>query len=234
MYTVDDKAKYRTAHRDGMTIRQITRSFHVSRRKVREASIESLLLHLSPSVATTIQLQHLSGARPQEAVAIHPCEVTTDGDVWSPRQLRRLRLTRSRDPGCTPDCAGRARSVGQQPAGNPPSAALLASASWYEGLRPGCSGAGRRWYGKAAGDSTARLSTSRPGHAANPGRQLTGVVRVDQAEHRAERAVGYARLGRQRGVIKITTPVVSLPVPAVVGTAIRGLSRRATSTRSGR
>ena len=37
MRTVDDYAKYRTAHRDGMTIRQIARSFHVSRRTVREA-----------------------------------------------------------------------------------------------------------------------------------------------------------------------------------------------------
>src|SRR5512135_2211045 len=34
---VDDYARYRTAHRDGMTIRQIARTFHVSRRKVREA-----------------------------------------------------------------------------------------------------------------------------------------------------------------------------------------------------
>jgi transposase len=37
MRTVDDYAKYRTAHRDGMTIRQIARTFHVSRRTVREA-----------------------------------------------------------------------------------------------------------------------------------------------------------------------------------------------------
>ena len=37
MRTVDDYAKYRSAHRDGMTIRQIARSFHVSRRTVREA-----------------------------------------------------------------------------------------------------------------------------------------------------------------------------------------------------
>src|SRR5947209_11342697 len=37
MRTVDDYAKYRTAHRDGMTIRQIARSFHVSRRTVRDA-----------------------------------------------------------------------------------------------------------------------------------------------------------------------------------------------------
>jgi transposase len=37
MRTVDGYAKYRTAHRDGMTIRQIARTFHVSRRTVREA-----------------------------------------------------------------------------------------------------------------------------------------------------------------------------------------------------
>jgi transposase len=37
MRTVDDYAKFRTAHRDGMTIRRIARTFHVSRRKVREA-----------------------------------------------------------------------------------------------------------------------------------------------------------------------------------------------------
>jgi transposase len=37
MRTVDDYAKFRTAHRDGMTIRQIARAFHVSRRTVRAA-----------------------------------------------------------------------------------------------------------------------------------------------------------------------------------------------------
>jgi transposase len=37
MHTVDDYAKIRTAHRDGMTIRQIARAFHVSRRTVRAA-----------------------------------------------------------------------------------------------------------------------------------------------------------------------------------------------------
>jgi transposase len=37
MRTVDDYAKYRTAHRDGLSIRQIARTFHVSRHKVREA-----------------------------------------------------------------------------------------------------------------------------------------------------------------------------------------------------
>jgi transposase len=37
MLTVDDFAQIRRAHRDGMTIRQIARTFHHSRRKVREA-----------------------------------------------------------------------------------------------------------------------------------------------------------------------------------------------------
>ena len=37
MRTVDDYANSRTAHRDGMAIRQIARTFHVSRRTVREA-----------------------------------------------------------------------------------------------------------------------------------------------------------------------------------------------------
>ena len=37
MRTVDDYARFRTAHRDGLTIRQIARTFHVSRRKVRDA-----------------------------------------------------------------------------------------------------------------------------------------------------------------------------------------------------
>jgi len=41
MRTVDDYAKFRTAHRDGMTIRQIARTFHVSRRKVRDALASS-------------------------------------------------------------------------------------------------------------------------------------------------------------------------------------------------
>jgi transposase len=37
MRTVDDYANYRRAYRDGMTIRKIAHTFHVSRRKVREA-----------------------------------------------------------------------------------------------------------------------------------------------------------------------------------------------------
>ena len=36
MLSVDDYAKIRLAHRDGMSIRQIASTFHHSRRKVRE------------------------------------------------------------------------------------------------------------------------------------------------------------------------------------------------------
>jgi hypothetical protein len=35
MLTVDDDGKIRRAHRDGMSIRDIARTFHHSRRKVR-------------------------------------------------------------------------------------------------------------------------------------------------------------------------------------------------------
>src|SRR5271165_2522621 len=40
MLTVDDYAKIRLAHRDGMSLREIARTFHHSRRKVREVLAE--------------------------------------------------------------------------------------------------------------------------------------------------------------------------------------------------
>jgi hypothetical protein len=49
---------------------------------VSEAAIRAIPPYLSPQVAAMIQLQHLCGARPQEVVAIRPCEVAADGDVW--------------------------------------------------------------------------------------------------------------------------------------------------------
>jgi hypothetical protein len=39
---------------------------------VPEASIRAVVPHLEPQVAAMVQLQHLSGARPQEVVAIRP------------------------------------------------------------------------------------------------------------------------------------------------------------------
>jgi integrase len=65
---------------------------------VSKASIQAILPHLSPQVAAMIQLQHLSGARPQGVMAIRPCEVITDGDVWlyQPRSNKTARLDRGK------------------------------------------------------------------------------------------------------------------------------------------
>jgi hypothetical protein len=65
---------------------------------VPEAALRAILPHLSPSVAAMVQQQHLSGARPQEFVAIRPCEVTTDGDDWlhQPRSHKTAHLGRAK------------------------------------------------------------------------------------------------------------------------------------------
>ncbi len=56
-------------------------------------------------------------------------------------------------------------------------------------------------------------------------RHGAGVVRIEDAHRRAQGAVGDPGFGVQRLVrSKMATPVVSLPVPAVVGIAISGLS----------
>jgi hypothetical protein len=54
--------------------------------------------HLSPSVAAIVQLQHLCGARPREVVAIRPCEVAIDRDVWlyQPRSHKTAHLNRGK------------------------------------------------------------------------------------------------------------------------------------------
>ena len=44
---------------------------------VSEAAVEAILPHLSPQVAAMVQLQLLSGCRPQEVIAIRPCDVET-------------------------------------------------------------------------------------------------------------------------------------------------------------
>jgi integrase len=65
---------------------------------VSEAAIRAVLPHLSPQVAARVQLQHFCGARPQEVVAIRPCEVTTGGDVWlyQPRSHKTAHLGRGK------------------------------------------------------------------------------------------------------------------------------------------
>jgi integrase len=65
---------------------------------VSEAAIRAVLPHFSPQVAAMIQIQHLTGARPQEVVALRPCEVDTAGDVWlyRPRSHKTARLDRGK------------------------------------------------------------------------------------------------------------------------------------------
>jgi integrase len=65
---------------------------------VPEAAIGAVLPHLSPQVAAMVQIQHLCGARPQEVVAIRPCEVTTGGEVWlyQPRGHKTAHLDRGK------------------------------------------------------------------------------------------------------------------------------------------
>ena len=49
---------------------------------VAEEAIRAVLPHLTPQVASMVQLQHLCGARCQEVAQIRPCEVDTGGEVW--------------------------------------------------------------------------------------------------------------------------------------------------------
>jgi len=65
---------------------------------ISEEAIRAILPHLSPQVAAMIQLQHLCGARPQEVIAIRPCEVETDGDGWlyRPRSHKTVHLDRGK------------------------------------------------------------------------------------------------------------------------------------------
>jgi integrase len=65
---------------------------------VPEELIQAILPHLSPQLAAMVQLQHLSGARPQEVILIRPCEIITDGDVWlyQPRSHKTEHLDRSK------------------------------------------------------------------------------------------------------------------------------------------
>jgi integrase len=49
---------------------------------VPDEDVRAILPQLSPQVGAMIQLQHLSGARPQEIISIRPCDVVTDGDIW--------------------------------------------------------------------------------------------------------------------------------------------------------
>ena len=101
---------------------------------------------------------------------------------------------------------------------------LIGLEPWYAGRRDGRSGRGRKVYGKAVNDSIAWLRTSSPLDAATCG----GMVFVFSGSRRP--SVGLSRrlaipvLACISVRSKMLTPVVSLPVPAVVGTAISGFS----------
>ncbi|HEV3167524.1 MAG TPA: recombinase XerD, partial [Isosphaeraceae bacterium] len=65
---------------------------------VPEEAVRAILPQLSPQVAAMVQLQHLCGARPQEVIAIRPCEVITGGNLWlyQPRSHKTAHLDRGK------------------------------------------------------------------------------------------------------------------------------------------
>lgn len=48
-----------------------------------EASVEAVLAFVAPQVAAMIQLQRCTGMRPNEVVAMRPCDIDRSGDVWN-------------------------------------------------------------------------------------------------------------------------------------------------------
>ena len=102
MLTVDDYAKIRLAHRDGMSIREIARTFHHSRRKVRQilahAAAQALHAHASrrPRPCSALSRRHRRHpgrrrGRPAQAAAHRHADL--------PPPARRARLRRRLRPG---------------------------------------------------------------------------------------------------------------------------------------
>jgi len=52
-------------------------------RPVPEAAVDAVLPHVAPQVAAMIQLQRCTGMRPNEVVAMRPCDIDRSGDVWN-------------------------------------------------------------------------------------------------------------------------------------------------------
>lgn len=50
---------------------------------VAAAIVDATLAHLSPVLADMVRLQRLTGCRPGEIRMLRPCDVNTDGDIWS-------------------------------------------------------------------------------------------------------------------------------------------------------
>lgn len=51
-------------------------------RPVAEAEVNAILPHVSRQVRDMIRLQLLAGCRPGEIVALRPCDLNRDGDIW--------------------------------------------------------------------------------------------------------------------------------------------------------
>ena len=78
--------------------------------------------------------------------------------------------------------------------------------------------------GIAVNDSIGVAQDVEAGRRGHLRRHRARVVRIEEAERRLEPAAGDAGLGVQLLEVEDLTPVVSLPVPAVVGIAISGFS----------
>ena len=78
--------------------------------------------------------------------------------------------------------------------------------------------------GRVVYDSMAWVRMSAPAAAVTSGRRAQRVERIDDAQRGAQQAMRHARLHVLVDDVSDRDAVVSLPVPAVVGTAINGLS----------
>ena len=96
MLTVEDYGRIRRAHRDGMSVRAIARTFHHSRRKVREA-----LQNPEPRPYTRTRSVHAPKLGPFHPIidairgrSVGPAQAAAHGDAGVPPTRGRARLPR--------------------------------------------------------------------------------------------------------------------------------------------
>ena len=63
-------------------------------RPVREAAVDAILPFVSAQVCTMIRLQQLTGMRPNEVIAMRPCDIEQSGEVWLYRPASHKNLWR--------------------------------------------------------------------------------------------------------------------------------------------
>src|SRR3972149_5666629 len=89
MLTVDDYGQIRRAHRDGMSVREIARTYHHSRRKIREAlgcpeprpytrTKDPPARKLGPYQAVIDEILKRRTSRPRPSSDIPPCACSSD------------------------------------------------------------------------------------------------------------------------------------------------------------